>query len=48
MALTNMIEAEFSEKEAITVIAHKTHHFFDRYHNVSSGRESSAGSWEYT
>ncbi len=39
-ALTNMIEAEFSENEAITVSGHETRNVFDRYHSflVSSCR----------
>ena len=42
-ALTNMIEAGFSEKEAMTVSGHKTRHVFDRYHIVSSRRMKELG-----
>jgi len=34
-ALTNMIEAGFSEKEAMEISGHKTSYAFDRYHIVS-------------
>jgi hypothetical protein len=37
-ALTNMIEARFSEKEAIEISGHNTRAVFDRYHIVSSRR----------
>ena len=38
-ALTNMIEAGFSAKEAMEISGHKTRNVFDRYHIVSSKRQ---------
>jgi integrase len=37
-ALTNMIEAGFSEKEAMEISGHKTRYVFDRSHIVSDRR----------
>ena len=37
-ALTNMIEAGLSEKEAIEISGHRTRAVFDRYHIVSERR----------
>jgi integrase len=42
-ALTNMIEAGFSEKEAMEISGHKTRAVFDRYHIVSDRRLSQLG-----
>jgi integrase len=48
-ALTNMIEAGFSEKEAMTASGHKTRAVFDRYHIVSSRRLKELGQkWKRT
>lgn len=42
-ALTNMIEAGFSEKEAMEISGHKTAEVFRRYHIVSEKRMQRAG-----
>lgn len=42
-ALTNMIEAGFSEKEAMEISGHKTAEVFRRYHIVSEKRMQKAG-----
>jgi hypothetical protein len=42
-ALTNMIEAGFSEKEAMEISGHKTRNVFDRYHIVSEQRIKQLG-----
>jgi integrase len=39
-ALTNMIEAGFSEKEAMEIGGHRTRYVFDRYHIVSDRRQA--------
>jgi hypothetical protein len=42
-ALTNMIEAGFSEKEAMEISGRKTRAVFDRYHIVSDRRLNQLG-----
>lgn len=42
-ALTNMIEAGFSEKEAMEISGHRTRAVFDRYHIVSARRMREMG-----
>jgi len=42
-ALTNMIEAGFSEKEAMEISGRKTRAVFDRYHIVSQRRLNQLG-----
>jgi len=42
-ALTNMIEAGFSEKEAMEISGHKTAEVFRRYHIVSEARTQKLG-----
>lgn len=42
-AITNMMEAEFSEKEAMDISGHKTRSVFDRYHIVSEQRLQELG-----
>jgi integrase len=47
-AVTNMIEAGLSEKEAMEISGHKTRAVFDRYHIVSERMKQNAESWKHT